>query len=91
MTGTVQGIVSNRMASLRSGDAYVTGMSAGNGMSANSGFIQAFGSEAEQKDMYKDIERIMKTTNGNHFGFDGMTDYYDVNLTASFSTTDVDR
>ena len=22
--------------------------------------------------MYKDIERIMKTTNGNHFGFDGM-------------------
>ena len=23
-------------------------------------------------DMYKDIERIMKTTNGNHFGFDGM-------------------
>ena len=22
---------------------------------------------------YKDIERIMKTTNGNHFGFDGMT------------------
>ena len=49
MTGTVQGIVSNRMASLRSGDALYTGMSAGNGMSANSGFIQAFGSEAEQK------------------------------------------
>ena len=24
-------------------------------------------------DMYKDIERMMKTTNGNHFGFDGMT------------------
>ena len=23
-------------------------------------------------DMYKDIEKIMKTTNGNHFGFDGM-------------------
>ena len=23
--------------------------------------------------MYKDIELIMKTTNGNHFGFDGMT------------------
>jgi PKHD-type hydroxylase len=22
--------------------------------------------------MYKDIEKIMKTTNGNHFGFDGM-------------------
>ena len=23
-------------------------------------------------EMYKDIERMMKTTNGNHFGFDGM-------------------
>ena len=23
-------------------------------------------------DMYKDIDQIMKTTNGNHFGFDGM-------------------
>ena len=23
-------------------------------------------------EMYKDIERIMKTTNGNHFGFEGM-------------------
>ena len=23
-------------------------------------------------DMYKDIEKIMKATNGNHFGFDGM-------------------
>ena len=23
-------------------------------------------------DMYKDIEHVMKTTNGNHFGFDGM-------------------
>ena len=23
--------------------------------------------------MYQDIERIMKSTNGNHFGFDGMT------------------
>ena len=24
-------------------------------------------------EMYKDIERIMKKTNGNHFGFDGVT------------------
>ena len=24
-------------------------------------------------EMYKDIEHVMKTTNGNHFGFDGMT------------------
>ena len=26
----------------------------------------------KMSDMYKDIERIMKATNGNHFGFDGM-------------------
>ena len=28
---------------------------------------------SKMTDMYKDIESIMKTTNGNHFGFDGMT------------------
>ena len=27
----------------------------------------------KMNDMYKDLERIMQTTNGNHFGFDGMT------------------
>jgi len=27
----------------------------------------------KMKDMYKDIEKIMKATNNNHFGFDGMT------------------
>ena len=27
---------------------------------------------SKMADMYKDIEHIMKTTNGNHFGFDGM-------------------
>ena len=27
----------------------------------------------KMEDMYKDIENIMKTINGNHFGFDGMT------------------
>ena len=26
----------------------------------------------KMNDMYKDIEHIMRTTNGNHFGFDGM-------------------
>ena len=26
----------------------------------------------KMNDMYKDIEHTMKTTNGNHFGFDGM-------------------
>jgi uncharacterized protein with beta-barrel porin domain len=94
MTGTVQGIVSNRMASLRSGDAYVTGMSAGNGMSANSGFIQAFGSESEQKNV---TNLGVKTfgfdseTSGLAIGFDGMTDDGStLGLSASYSTTDVD-
>ena len=27
---------------------------------------------SKMPDMYKDIEKIMKSTNGNHFGFDGM-------------------
>ena len=27
---------------------------------------------SKMPDMYKDIEKIMKATNGNHFGFDGM-------------------
>ena len=27
----------------------------------------------KMNEMYKDIEKFMKTTNGNHFGFDGMT------------------
>ena len=27
---------------------------------------------SKMPEMYKDIEKVMKTTNGNHFGFDGM-------------------
>jgi hypothetical protein len=49
VTGSVQGIMSSRMASLRSGDAYFGSGVAAGGMSAQSGFIQVFGSIAEQK------------------------------------------
>ena len=94
MTGTVQGIVSNRMASLRSGDAFVTGMSAGNGMSANSGFIQAFGSESEQKNTGTTASKIYgydAETSGVAIGFDGITDSGStIGLSASYSTTDLD-
>ena len=94
MTGSVQGIVSNRMASLRSGDAYVTGMSAGNGMSAQSGFIQAFGSQVEQGNTKKgsaDVYGYDAETSGVAIGFDGMTDAGStIGLSASYSTTDVD-
>ena len=94
MTGTVQGIVSNRMASLRSGDAFVTGMSAGNGMSANSGFIQAFGSESEQKniiDLGVTNFGFDSETSGLAIGFDGLTESGStLGLSASYSTTDVD-
>ena len=94
MTGTVQGIISNRMASLRSGDAFVTGMSAGNGMSVNSGFIQAFGSEGEQKNTKSKGATVFgydSETTGLAIGFDGMTDNGStIGLSASYSTTDVD-
>ena len=93
MTGTVQGIVSNRMASLRSGDAFATGMSAGNGMSANSGFVQVFGSEGEQKNTSSSGATVFgfdSETSGVAFGFDGMTDNGStVGLSASYSSTDV--
>jgi len=94
MTGTVQGIVSNRMASLRSGDAFVTGMSAGNGMSANSGFIQAFGSEGEQKNTIKSGATTYgydSQTSGIAIGFDGLTETGEtIGLSASYSTSDVE-
>jgi hypothetical protein len=94
MTGTVQGIVSNRMASLRSGDGYVTGISAGEGMSANSGFIQAFGSNVEQGNVKKNGGTVYgydSETSGVAMGFDVMTDNGStLGLSASFSTTDVD-
>jgi uncharacterized protein with beta-barrel porin domain len=94
MTGTVQSIVSNRMASLRSGDAYVTGVSAGNGMSANSGFIQAFSSQVEQDNTKKNGANVFgydSETSGVAIGFDGLTDAGStLGLSASFSSTDVD-
>ena len=94
MTGTVQGIVSNRMASLRSGDAYVTGVSAGNGMSANSGFIQAFGSQGEQKNRTKSGAKVFgfdSETSGLAIGFDALTDNGStIGLSVSYSKTDID-
>ena len=93
MTGTVQGIVSNRMASLRSGDAYITGMSAGDGLSANSGFIQAFGSDTTQDNRKKGAATVYgydAETSGVAIGFDGMTENGStIGLSASFSSTDV--
>ena len=93
MTSQVQGIVSNRMASLRSGDGLVTGMSAGNGMSMNSGFIQAFGSEAVQKNTKKGTATVYgfdTNSDGVAIGFDGITSAGGtVGLSASYSTTDV--
>ena len=94
MTGTVQGIISNRMASLRSGDAFVSGVSAGNGMSASSAFIQAFGSEAEQKNIQRKGSTVYgfdSDTSGLAIGFDGITeDGSTVGISASYSTSDVD-
>ena len=94
MTGTVQGIISNRMASLRSGDAYYgMGMSAGN-MTAKSGFIQAFGSEVEQKNKTVGSGTqygYESSSAGIALGFDGTTDTgATVGLSFSMSNTDLD-
>jgi outer membrane autotransporter protein len=61
VTSGVQNVISTRLASLRSGDAYSTGIVTGSHMGANSGFIQAFGSQVEQKNK------------GNEFGYDADT------------------
>jgi hypothetical protein len=93
VTGKVQSIISNRMASLRSGDSYVKGASAGNMMSANSAFIQAFGSEAEQKTTKQnDVSTpgYDSDTTGIVIGFDGMTEGGSVvGISLSASETDV--
>jgi uncharacterized protein with beta-barrel porin domain len=93
-TGSVQNIMSDRMASLRSGDAYVTGMSAGTGMSANSAFIQAFGSKAEQKNTTNGAVKSFgydSETAGVAMGIDGITDSGStVGLSISHSSTDLD-
>jgi len=84
------------MASLRSGDAYVTGMSAGDGMSANSGFIQAFSSQVEQSNRNvgtgsSTVFGFDAETSGVAIGFDGITDSGStIGLSASYSTTDLD-
>ena len=95
VTNSVQGIMSNRMASLRSGDAYAgTGMSAGGAMSAKSGFIQAFGSTAEQKDRTSGggtLSGFDADSTGVAIGFDGISDAgTTVGLSLSMSSTDVD-
>ena len=94
MTGTVQGIVASRMASLRSGDAYVSGIATDNHMSANSMFLQAFGSMSEQ-----DNKRVGSGTQfgyeadtaGLAIGADGLLSNGSVlGLSLSMSNTDVD-
>ena len=94
VTGSVQGIMSNRMASLRSGDAYFgTGVSAG-GMSAQSGFIQVFGSTAEQEStkVGSGTQAGFDTeSQGVAIGFDGATDNgMTVGVSVSTANTDVD-
>ena len=61
VTSGVQNVMASRLASLRSGDAYSTGVVTGNGMAANSGFIKAFGSTVKQE------------AKGNEFGYDADT------------------
>jgi hypothetical protein len=81
------------MASLRSGDAYVTGVAAGYGMSANSGFLQVFGSDITQKNNTVGSGTEYgygAETKGYALGFDGITENGSViGLSLSRSNTDV--
>jgi uncharacterized protein with beta-barrel porin domain len=93
MTGSLQGIMSNRMAALRSGDAYASGMSAGS-LSANSGFVQLFATDTEQKNTTVGAGTQFgydASSAGLAIGFDGITDNGSVvGLSLSMTETDVD-
>jgi uncharacterized protein with beta-barrel porin domain len=82
------------MASLRSGDAYFgTGVAAG-GMSAQSGFIQVFGSTAEQKSTTVGSGTqagFDSDTQGVAIGFDGVSDDgMTIGVSVATANTDVD-
>jgi outer membrane autotransporter protein len=86
----VQNIISTRLASLRSGDAFSTGVVTGSGMSANSGFIQAFGSQVEQKNKGNEFGYDADTT-GFALGVDGkVSDGVVLGISYANSKTDVD-
>ena len=90
VTSGVQNIMSTRLASLRSGDAFSTGVVTGSGMSANSGFIQAFGSTVEQKNKGNEFGYDADTT-GFALGFDGkISDGVVIGVSYANSNTDVD-
>jgi outer membrane autotransporter protein len=90
VTSGVQNIMSTRLASLRSGDAFSTGVVTGSGMSANSGFIQAFGSTVEQKNKGNEFGYDADTT-GFALGIDGkVSDGVVVGISYANSKTDVD-
>jgi outer membrane autotransporter protein len=90
VTSGVQNIMSTRLASLRSGDAFSTGVVTGSGMSANSGFIQAFGSTVEQKNKGNEFGYDADTT-GFALGFDGkISDGVVLGISYANSKTDVD-
>jgi outer membrane autotransporter protein len=90
VTSGVQNIMSTRLASLRSGDAFSTGVVTGSGMSANSGFIQAFGSQVEQKNKGNEFGYDADTT-GFALGVDGkVSDGVVVGISYANSKTDVD-
>ena len=94
MTGSVQGVISNRMASLRSGDAFVSGMTAGDTISANSAFMQAIGSIGEQKNTKENGQTVYgydSETVGIAIGFDVINNSGSVfGLSISAAETDVD-
>jgi uncharacterized protein with beta-barrel porin domain len=82
------------MASLRSGDAYFGTCVAAGGMSAQSGFIQVFGSTAEQNNTTVGSGTkygFDSDTEGLAIGFDGVTDDgMTIGVSLATANTDVD-
>jgi uncharacterized protein with beta-barrel porin domain len=89
VTSQIQNIIAIRTASLRDGEAYTTGVAAGNESSVRSIYLQGFGSSVEQKTV-GDIYGYDAETAGFAVGFDTKT-YGGVVFGISYAnaTTDV--
>jgi uncharacterized protein with beta-barrel porin domain len=89
VTSQIQNIIAIRTASLRDGEAYTTGVAAGNESSVRSIYLQGFGSQVEQKTV-GDIYGYDAETAGFAVGFDTKT-YGGVVFGISYAnaTTDV--
>jgi uncharacterized protein with beta-barrel porin domain len=88
VTSQIQNIIAIRTASLRDGQAYTTGVAAGNESSVRSIYLQGFGSSVEQKTV-GDIYGYDAETAGFAVGFDTKT-YGGVVFGISYANATID-